>query len=389
MPCINKIIYYLVTYDSLNPQLIKIDNSSSITARKGENLNYYYIQFSCHNSFKIYDIEKIIPLDILIKIKNKEIFLVLDNGLEPFLKSADSIYQNLIVNNKIPAQQIIFMSSVPSMYTYVKSLATQLGQEEIIVEWYSMFEYQLYDVITNNLSIPLETLQVKNYKKKFINFNRRWRLHRPLMITLLHDRNLLEKGYVSLGVSDSPQDTWKSRWSELTGYYSDSPKILEILKRNEKIKDSLPMYLDTEDLVTNRAEQTASTNDYYLNTYFSVVNETTYHTAPGYDGVPFLSEKTFKCIAMKHPFLIVTVPNTLQYLKQLGYKTFENLIDETYDTVADDAARALTIIEEVERLCNLDRHKLTYFLIESRKICDYNYNVLKKKNTFIRKMNGL
>jgi hypothetical protein len=92
---------------------------------------------------------------------------------------------------------------------------------------------------------------------------------------------------------------------------------------------------------------------------------------------------------MKHPFLIVTVPHTLQYLKQLGYKTFENLIDETYDTVINDAERALAIIKEVERLCNLDKQELAYFLIECRKICDYNYDVLKKKNTFIRKMNGL
>ena len=42
-----------------------------------------------------------------------------------------------------------------------------------------------------------------------------------------------------------------------------------------------------------------------------------------------------------------------------------------------------------ERLCNLNEQKLENFLIESRKICDYNYNVMKKKTTFIRKMNGI
>lgn len=389
MPCINDTIYYLVTYDPYDPQLITIDGSTGIQARNKDSFDYYYIQFSCHNSFRIFDIEKIIPADILSKIKNKEIFLVLDNGLEPFLKSADGIYHNLILNGKIPARQIIFMSSVPTMYQHVKFLSEQLNQEEINVEWYSMFEYQLWDVITNQLKTPLETLQIKRYEKKFINFNRRWRLHRPLMLILLNDKKLLNDGYISFGKSDFVNDTWESRWNELLRYYTNNKLILDILDNNKEVKNFPLMYLDTDDLVTNRAEQTDSTNSYYLNSYFSLVNETTFHTKAGYDSVPFFSEKIFKCIAMKHPFIIVTVPNSLKYLKELGYKTFDNIIDESYDQEIDDALRAIKIANEVERLCNLDEQKLENFLIESRKICDYNYNVMKKKTTFIRKMNGI
>jgi hypothetical protein len=389
MPCINKIIYYLVTYDPKDPQLIEIDGSTGISARKNENFDYYYIQFSCFNSFKIYDIEKIIPAEILSRIRNKEIFLVLDNGLEPFLKSADGIYHNLVINKKIPANQIIFMSSVPTMHKHVKFIAKQLGQEEINVEWFSMFEYQLWDVISHQLTRPLETLQIKDYKKKFINFNRRWRLHRPLMLILMNDRKLLDKGFISFGKSDFDHDTWESRWAELMRYYYDKKEILEILSRNKEVKTFSPMYLDTDDLVTNRAEQTNSTDDYYLNSYFSLVNETTYHTKAGYDGVPFLSEKIFKCIAMKHPFILASAPDTLKYLKELGYKTFSGLIDESYDLETDDATRAIKIIDEVKRLCNLNKKELENFLIESRKICDYNYNIMKNKTVFIQGTNGL
>ena len=244
-------------------------------------------------------------------------------------------------------------------------------------------------VITNQLKTPLETLQIKRYEKKFINFNRRWRLHRPLMLILLNDKKLLNDGYISFGKSDFVNDTWESRWNELLRYYTNNKLILDILDNNKEVKNFPLMYLDTDDLVTNRAEQTDSTNSYYLNSYFSLVNETTFHTKVGYDGVPFFSEKIFKCIAMKHPFIIVTVPNSLKYLKELGYKTFDNIIDESYDQEIDDALRAIKITNEVERLCNLNEQKLENFLIESRKICDYNYNVMKKKTTFIRKMNGI
>jgi hypothetical protein len=322
----------------------------------------------------------------LQRVKDGSLFLVLDNGLEPFLKSADSIYHNIVMRG-IPAKQIIFMSSVPNMIDYVKQLSIQLGQELIKVEWYSLFEDSLHDVITHQITHPLDTLQTKKYRKKYINFNRRWRLHRPLMITMLKDRNLLGKGYVSFGTSDFTQDTWPSRWSEMQRYYANDPEILKILDRNVDVQSMRPLYLDTNDLVTNQARQTNSTDAYYLDTYFSVVNETTYHTKPGYDGVPFWSEKIFKCIAMKHPFVVATAPNSLQYLKQLGYKTFDGIIDESYDLEKDDGKRMIKIIDEVERLCNLGKKELANFLNEAKIVCEYNYTVLKNKTEFIKEMN--
>lgn len=389
MPCVNlNDLKYLVTYNPAEPKSITIESSSGVFART-DDISYYYFQFSDHNSFKIFDIETIIPPKILSKIRKGKIFLVLDNGLEPFLRSADGIYHNLVITGKIPAKQIIFMSSVPTMIDHVRSLAKKLNQEVINVEWFSMFEYQLWDVISHQLTTPLSTLEIKSYKKKFINFNRRWRLHRPLMMILLKDRNLLNSGYISFGQSDFHNDTWDSRWNELLRYYHDNNKILDILNRNQDIKNFPPMYLDTKDLVTNRAEQTNSTDKYYLETYFSLVNETTYNTKPGYDGVPFLSEKIFKCIAMKHPFVMVTAPNSLKYLRDLGYMTFENIIDETYDSIIDDGERAIAIVNEVERLCRLQGEELNNFLVESKKICNYNYNILKNKKNFIRKMNGV
>jgi len=388
MACYNiNDLKYLITYDSSNPKIVTIESSSGVFSRS-ENIDYYYIQFSDHNSFKIFDIETIIPCKILKKIKKGKAFLVLDNGLEPFLKSADGIYYNLVLTGKIPARQIIFMSSVPTMIDHVKKLAKTLKQDEINVEWFSMFEYQLWDVISHQLTKPLDTLEIKNYNKKFINFNRRWRLHRPLMMILLKDKNLLDQGFVSFGQSDFNNDTWEHKWNELVRYYNGT-EILEILNRNQDIKLFPPMYLDTEDLITNRAEQTNSTDRYYLDSYFSLVNETTYHTKPGYDGVPFLSEKIFKCIAMKHPFIMVTAPNSLKYLKELGYQTFNGLIDESYDTIIDDGQRAIAILNEVDRLCKLQGDDLINFLVEARRICDYNYNIMKNKTVFIKNTNGI
>lgn len=388
MPCINlDNLRYLITYDPENPQNQKIDGSTAILARGKTKMPHWYCQFSCHNSFKIFDIKELLTEDQFQQVKNKELFLVLDNGSEPFLRSAEGIYINIVMKHDIPAEQIILMSSIPNMVEHVKELSMKYNLPMIKVEWWTMFEYQLWEVLKNQLPTPLDTLQNKKYEKKFINFNRRWRLHRPLMITMLHEKNLLDKGFVSLGVSDFEQDNWEQRWREMNFYYSNSPEMIEIFSRNEDVKNLPPMYLDTTDLVTNRAEQTDSTDQYYLNSYFSVVNETTYHTKPGYDGVPFLSEKIFKCIAMKHPFVLASVPNYLQYLKSLGYKTFDGIIDESYDNESDDGKRMIKIVNEIERLSNMSGTQLVKFLQKAKPICEHNYNLLKNKSNFIRRMN--
>lgn len=388
MTCVNiKQIPYLVAYDPNNAKLHIVESSAGISARNNPEFNYWYCQISCHNSFSCFNINDIMSPEIMQKIKNKELFLVIDNGLEPFLRSADGIYLNLVIKENIPAEQIIIMSSVPTMIDHVKQLARELQLPEIKVEWFSLFEWSLRDYVLHSEKLLPQTLEKKSYNKKFINFNRRWRLHRPLLVMILRDRDLIKHGYVSLGESDLPGGNWGRKINELQRYYKDAPQILEIINRNHDIVDMPSLYLDTMDLVTNRAEQTDSTNSYYRDSYFSVITETTYHTDSGYDGVPFLSEKVFKAIAMQHPFILVTAPNTLQYLKKLGYKTFSSIIDESYDTELNDAARIIKIANEIQRLCNLSETELDSFLESARKICSYNHKILKYQRNTIHRMN--
>jgi len=125
-----------------------------------------------------------------------------------------------------------------------------------------------------------------------------------------------------------------------------------------------------------------------MNTYFSVVNETNFYTT----GKRFfnqtgrlLSEKTFKPIACKHPFIIVSVPNFLDKVRELGYKTFSPYINEFYDTIIDDNERLHAIILEIERLCNLNDAQLQDFLNGVREIVEYNQTVLLNKKIFYDK----
>jgi hypothetical protein len=67
-----------------------------------------------------------------------------------------------------------------------------------------------------------------------------------------------------------------------------------------------------------------------------------------------LTEKTLRPIACGKPFLLAATPGSLQYLRNYGFETFADVIDETYDTIADGAARLDAVIQEMKRIADLD-----------------------------------
>jgi hypothetical protein len=378
--------------NTYNPKDPTVTLSSSPTAAALElqgmdqfDFDAWYCLFSCEHSFKIYKIKDLVGEKVFKKIIKKQVFLVLDNTLEPFEKSIDTIYQNIVIQEKIPASQIILLTNMHDAKFYSDSVASRSGQEPIRIFWYTVFEQDLKNAINHIYRSDFPTtLTLKKYHKKFLYFNRRWRLHRPFLITLLHSRGLIEHGYVSFGPCDDT-DTWNHRWPQLMNYFRTDSEMTELLDNNQSVKQLPPLFLDTDELHINRAEATPNTNQYYEDSYFSVISETTYFTK-WYSSARFLSEKAFKPIAMRHPFILASVPNSLEIYKIMGYKTFSPYVDESYDQELDDGKRMLMILSEIERLCNLTESELSVFLANVKEICDYNYDVLVSKTQFITEL---
>lgn len=70
-------------------------------------------------------------------------------------------------------------------------------------------------------------------------------------------------------------------------------------------------------------------------------------------GSNIFTEKVFKPMYHGRPFLILGAPGTLTRLRELGFKTFGNWFDESYDLPGDPMDRALKIAVEVEKICQL------------------------------------
>lgn len=103
--------------------------------------------------------------------------------------------------------------------------------------------------------------------------------------------------------------------------------------------------LPNDMLTQDRDHQRYFNSEWYNDTFFSLVAETRIRKKP--NEMLLISEKTFKPIAFYHPFLIWGEAGTLQYLKKLGFETFDNLFDESYDTISDLQQRLNVIVKNI------------------------------------------
>jgi hypothetical protein len=105
----------------------------------------------------------------------------------------------------------------------------------------------------------------------------------------------------------------------------------------------------------------------YATTAIEVVLETLFD-----DQRQHLTEKALRPIACGRPFILAATPGSLQYLKQYGFETFDGLIDETYDTIADPRQRLAAIVQEIKRITCLDSDQKRLLWVELYKISERN-----------------
>lgn len=344
---------------------------------------YWYVEFKK----ALHQISKAIPPFIIHKIIHSNFHLMLCNSHEAFHEVVEQIYQHVVIGLGISADRIVLLSESADVYDEVKVVAARYNMPEIKCKWTRVFEYSVQTEKIEHLrdNDDIITLEDKPYEKTFLNFNRRWRHQRPTLVALLYSIGILDKGFVSLGPCDDNND-WNTVWHWIETQNATNEEISKLLADNKSAIHNLPsMYLDYSDLTVNRPDiEPHSTDRLYSNSYFSIVTETNfYKNQPG----RFVSEKVFKPIAQRHPFVLVSVPRTLELLRELGYKTFSPWIDESYDLETDDNKRLLMIVREIERLSNLTPDKLTVYLNNVRDICDHNLNVLLSKKTFMDNLN--
>jgi len=232
--------------------------------------------------------------------------------------------------------------------------------------------YRGYYALNYNKSI------VKEYKHDFISLNRiinNDRSYRIYFVSLLKELGLLDHGQVSFNVTDNLFDDWRD---EVT----DSNTKLS-LHAQQHAKHHLT---DISKLVIDRTELPGSASadiprtidswmhpDYHkpvdIDSFWHVVTETVFY----YDKL-HLTEKMFKPIVSKQPFMLLAAPGNLAYLKGYGFKTFDSVIDESYDIIQDNDLRVEAVVKQLHWYCNLTPGEKTDIIQQLEPIIQHNFD---------------
>ena len=171
-------------------------------------------------------------------------------------------------------------------------------------------------------------------KKDFLVYNRAWsgtREYRLYLAEQLTNQQLLDFVQICFNPIDEQHYT----------QYVFKNKNLQITN-----------FALEQHLQPTSADATASA-DYvskdYAGTAIEVVLETLFDDTRWH-----LTEKTLRPIACGKPFILAATPGSLQYLRDYGFETFAELIDESYDTITDSKHRLDAIVAEMKRITVLD-----------------------------------
>ena len=106
----------------------------------------------------------------------------------------------------------------------------------------------------------------------------------------------------------------------------------------------------------------------YNNTAYSILTETDFDNT-----LSFFSEKTAKIFLARRLFVVFSGYKFLHNLRNLGFKTFDGIIDESYDLILDGKQRYTAAFAQVKYLCSTPQAEI---LVQIKDIVEYNYDLL-------------
>ena len=392
---------YLDTFHKVNskpPQTMHhgldfINNGESISffeyLNKKESINKIAIfplsiYSNAENSF--FDFESIVLNKLHNKIVhqlkvNDNFFLLINYSYEGFITffEYDNIHKWLDENN-IDYSKCYFTTSSYRLWEYEKEYRKKYKKEKSISIAPYMWSIPFFNNKLNCGGFINEKLNKQNYKKKKYDFNlliREQKPHRTRLLLDLEKLDLLDSNLISydLWLNDNySEDIYYNRFEQILD--KESKKFKDYWEGLKNLSNKMPKRtIDYDDLQTVRGVD-METDLPYKDTLFTIVAESFFQEE---EPIGYVSEKVIKPILHKHPFILMSTPDSLTYLKSLGFKTFSDtgFIDESYDSERDDEARYYMILTQIYNLTQLLPEQKDSFLYNSKQIIEHNYNHLK------------
>ncbi len=238
----------------------------------------------------------------------------------------------------------------------------------------SMVDYPVEDVYPFQKIEPIDFIE-----KKFISPNWRYHSARHLLMTYLIDKSGIYSWYYKGSVKELESNLWFD---------------LSTSKLNSIVQKGLPLLNSSAPLEINKTQTLNTINgksdylkypggtkgspgdyrmdDAYLKCFCAVVTESFFAMPTG-----IVSEKVLNAIKLGRPFVVIAPPHTLEYMKKLGFQTFERFWDESYDSEPNHEQRLIKIFEILDYINSMDIDQLKVWYSNMKDILEHNANMVK------------
>ncbi len=313
------------------------------------------------------------PGHILHHVRASKGYFLIDLSAEAFIQDnhLESIHR-YFENNHIPMCKIIYLTGCMNADTVYNDWCNRKGipntdRERMLLVSFPISQHsistnlwQMTEPVYNTESVP---------QKLFLCWNRRFRNHRTALVLSLEKLGLVDRSYISMGRVDPENSSFEFS-------HTVSNHLISRLRIEQEYAESfmrkLPLVIDGETLIAQMCQDfNAAARDFYSNSLLSIVTETNFEQKE-----LTLTEKSFKPSKEKHPFIILGVPGALKAMRELGFKTFSEFWDESYDETENHGERLIKIVELCQYIGSWDNDKILDFKRRVKPILDHNYQTL-------------
>ena len=301
------------------------------------------------------------PEHVLKRVKEKKLRVLFyySEGDNPYV-----IDQHLSIQcaeHSVPREQVLFVSA--------NSEAANIDNMFHVVDDELLFQFR-------NREVPAVEYHDLPRHKKFTALVRMHKCWRATVMASLWCKNHWQDGYFSYGVDISAEETHEDNPIQI-GYFGQLPDVIE------QFIDACPFKADTLD-VHAQNDHTRAVAEHFDNSYLNIVLES--HMDVDQSGGAFLTEKTFKPIKNAQPFVVFGGPHSLRLLRDLGYKTFDDVIDQRYDSEEHTTKRWMRAQKSVLDTVSLNNNELhdMYMACKSDLLHNQELFLSNKRNRIIK-----
>jgi len=178
-----------------------------------------------------------------------------------------------------------------------------------------------------NEHVPAMNIHNQSRERDFTVLNRLHKTWRATAMADMHRKGILDNSYWSYCETGSIVD-------------ADNPiqidEFSQLRYDTQKFLAGAP-YVSDELSQAERNNHSTQEPKYFANAYCNIVMET-HFDADGSAGT-FLTEKTFKPIKHGQLFFVAGPAGSLQLLRDMGYRVFDDVLDNSYDTNTSSTQR--------------------------------------------------